>query len=124
MGHGNQKLFKDVRPQRLWLDSFSNHTCFLFLVMEKEYNSCYCTVTCIQFNPMDDNQFISGSLDAKVRIWNIPDRYVVDWTDLHEMVTAACYTPDAQVTLLLNFISPLHLIITFYQNGLIINLIH
>ncbi|KAG6603658.1 WD repeat-containing protein 44 [Cucurbita argyrosperma subsp. argyrosperma] len=53
-------------------------------------------VTCIQFNPMDDNQFISGSLDAKVRIWNIPDRYVVDWTDLHEMVTAACYTPDAQ----------------------------
>ncbi|CAK9319981.1 unnamed protein product [Citrullus colocynthis] len=53
-------------------------------------------VTCIQFNPVDDDYFISGSLDAKVRIWNIPDRYVVDWTDLHEMVTAACYTPDGQ----------------------------
>ena len=59
-------------------------------------------VTCIHFNPMDEDYFISGSLDAKVRIWNIPDRQVVDWTDLHEMVTAACYTPDGQV-LLSNF---------------------
>ncbi|XP_058114592.1 uncharacterized protein LOC131257758 isoform X2 [Magnolia sinica] len=31
-------------------------------------------VTCIQFNPIDDQYFISGSLDAKVRIWSIPDR--------------------------------------------------
>lgn len=54
-------------------------------------------MTCIQFNPVDDNYFISGSLDAKVRIWSIPDHQVVDWNDLHEMVTAACYTPDGQV---------------------------
>lgn len=53
-------------------------------------------VTCIQFNPIDDGYFISGSLDAKVRIWSISDRQVVDWCDLHEMVTAACYTPDGQ----------------------------
>ncbi|CAH8363459.1 unnamed protein product [Eruca vesicaria subsp. sativa] len=53
-------------------------------------------VTCIQFNPVDDNYFISGSLDKKVRIWSIPDHQVVDWKDLHEMVTAACYTPDGQ----------------------------
>ncbi|KAL0333280.1 UNVERIFIED_CONTAM: WD repeat-containing protein 44 [Sesamum angustifolium] len=53
-------------------------------------------VTCIQFNPVDDNYFLSGSLDGKVRIWSIPDRHVVDWTDLHEMVTAASYTPDGQ----------------------------
>ncbi|XP_052207247.1 uncharacterized protein LOC127811426 [Diospyros lotus] len=53
-------------------------------------------VTCIQFNPVDDRYFISGSLDAKVRLWSIPDRQVVDWSDLHEMVTAACYTPDGQ----------------------------
>jgi WD40 repeat protein len=54
-------------------------------------------VTCIQFNPVDDNYFISGSLDAKVRLWSIPDRHVVDWIDFHEMVTAASYTPDGQV---------------------------
>ncbi|KAI3474090.1 hypothetical protein Pfo_028878 [Paulownia fortunei] len=49
-----------------------------------------------QFNPVDEDYFISGSLDAKVRIWSIPDRQVVDWTDVHEMVTAACYAPDGQ----------------------------
>ncbi|KAK9684183.1 hypothetical protein RND81_10G192300 [Saponaria officinalis] len=53
-------------------------------------------VTCIQFNPVNDDYFISGSLDAKVRVWSVPGRRVVDWTDLHEMVTAACYTPDGQ----------------------------
>ncbi|XP_065046986.1 uncharacterized protein LOC135678298 [Musa acuminata AAA Group] len=53
-------------------------------------------VTCIQFNPIDDRYFISGSLDSKVRIWSVPERQVVDWNDLHEMVTAACYTPDGQ----------------------------
>lgn len=56
-------------------------------------------VTCIQFNPIDDRYFISGSLDSKVRIWSIPDRQVVDWTDIHEMVTAVCYTPDGEVHL-------------------------
>lgn len=54
-------------------------------------------MTCIQFNPVDDRYFISGSLDEKVRIWSIPDRQVADWNDLHEMVTAASYTPDGQV---------------------------
>ncbi|XP_057778916.1 uncharacterized protein LOC130997569 [Salvia miltiorrhiza] len=53
-------------------------------------------VTCIQFNPVADNHFISGSLDGKLRIWSVPDRQVVDWTDVHEMVTAASYTPDGQ----------------------------
>ncbi|CAN1135239.1 WD repeat-containing protein 44 [Linum perenne] len=53
-------------------------------------------VTCIQFNPMNDQYFLSGSLDNKIRVWSIPDRQLVDWIDLHEMVTAVCYTPDGQ----------------------------
>ncbi|KHN16217.1 WD repeat-containing protein 44 [Glycine soja] len=53
-------------------------------------------VTCVQFNPMDEDYFITGSLDAKVRMWNIPARLVVDWIDIHEMVTAVSYTPDGQ----------------------------
>ncbi|KAJ4875621.1 Transducin/WD40 repeat-like superfamily protein [Raphanus sativus] len=40
--------------------------------------------------------FSHSDYDAKVRIWSIPDHQVVDWNDLHEMVTAACYTPDGQ----------------------------
>ncbi|KAB2044108.1 hypothetical protein ES319_D01G066700v1 [Gossypium barbadense] len=66
-------------------------------------------VTCIQFNPVDDKYFISGSLDAKVRIWSIPDRKVVDWNDLHEMVTAACYTPDGQGALVGSYKGSCHL---------------
>ncbi|GMH25534.1 hypothetical protein Nepgr_027377 [Nepenthes gracilis] len=72
---------------RLW--NLTGKTC-LKIFSHSDY------VTCIQFNPVDDRYFISGSLDAKVRIWSIPDRQVVDWNDLHEMVTAACYTPDGQ----------------------------
>lgn len=55
-------------------------------------------VTCIQFNPVDDNHFISGSIDGKVRIWAIPECHVVDWTDVREIVTAVCYRPDGQVS--------------------------
>ncbi|KAL8167311.1 hypothetical protein V2J09_008810 [Rumex salicifolius] len=72
---------------RLW--NLSSKSC-LQIFSHSDY------VTCIQFNPVDDRYFISGSLDCKVRIWSIPDRQVVDWKDLHEMVTAACYTPDGQ----------------------------
>ncbi|KAJ9182869.1 hypothetical protein P3X46_006816 [Hevea brasiliensis] len=72
---------------RLW--HLSSKTC-LKIFSHSDY------VTCIQFNPVDDRYFISGSLDARVRIWSIPDHQVVDWNDLHEMVTAACYTPDGQ----------------------------
>ena len=72
---------------RLW--NMSSQTC-LKVFSHSDY------VTCIQFNPVDDRYFISGSLDAKVRVWSIPDRQVVDWYDLHEMVTSACYTPDGQ----------------------------
>lgn len=55
-------------------------------------------MTCIQFNPVDDNYFISGSIDGKVRIWAVPDCQVVDWTDIRDIVTAVCYRPDGQVS--------------------------
>ncbi|GAB2215672.1 hypothetical protein Droror1_Dr00020067 [Drosera rotundifolia] len=54
---------------RLW--NLSSKTC-LKVFSHSDY------VTCIQFNPVDDRYFISGSLDAKARIWSIPDRQVVD----------------------------------------------
>ncbi|OMP08667.1 hypothetical protein COLO4_06236 [Corchorus olitorius] len=53
-------------------------------------------VTCVQFNPMDDDYFISGSIDGKVRIWAIPGCQVVDWTDVTDIVTAVCYHPDGK----------------------------
>lgn len=51
-------------------------------------------VTSISFNPVDDKYFVSGSLDGKIRLWNIPDLKVVDWVDIGEMVTSCTFTPD------------------------------
>ncbi|KAJ6804190.1 WD repeat-containing protein YMR102C-like [Iris pallida] len=53
-------------------------------------------VTCVQFNPVDDNYFISGSLDGKVRIWGVSETHVVDWADVRDIVTAICYRPDGE----------------------------
>jgi WD40 repeat protein len=47
---------------------------------------------------VDDKYFISGSLDNKIRIWNIPEHRVIDWTDMREMVTACTYTGDGSVS--------------------------
>ncbi|PIM97951.1 G-protein beta subunit [Handroanthus impetiginosus] len=53
-------------------------------------------VTCVEFNPVDDNHFISGSIDGKLRIWEVQGGRVVDWTDVREIVTAVCYSPDGK----------------------------
>ncbi|KAL2472835.1 Transducin/WD40 repeat-like superfamily protein [Forsythia ovata] len=85
----SQQLLSSSMDKTVRLWDLSSKSC-LKIFSHSDY------VTCIQFNPVDDRYFISGSLDGKVRIWSIPDRKVVDWNDLHEMVTAACYTPDGQ----------------------------
>lgn len=54
-------------------------------------------MTCIQFNPVNDDYFISGSIDGKVRIWAINSGQVVSWTDITDIVTAISYRPDGKV---------------------------
>ncbi|KAF8715547.1 hypothetical protein HU200_027206 [Digitaria exilis] len=53
-------------------------------------------VTCVQFNPIDERYFISGSLDGKVRIWDVLDRRVADWADTRNIITALSYQPDGK----------------------------
>ncbi|KAK4359822.1 hypothetical protein RND71_022051 [Anisodus tanguticus] len=53
-------------------------------------------VTCIQFNPINENIFISGSIDGKVRIWGVPEKRVLDWADVHDIVTAVAYQPNGK----------------------------
>ncbi|OEL24448.1 putative WD repeat-containing protein C3H5.08c [Dichanthelium oligosanthes] len=53
-------------------------------------------VTCVQFNPIDERYFISGSLDGKVRIWDVLDRRVTDWADTWNIITALSYQPDGK----------------------------
>ncbi|KAG5020488.1 hypothetical protein AAZX31_06G229600 [Glycine max] len=98
----SQRLLSSSMDKTVRLWHLSSKSC-LKVFSHSDY------VTCIQFNPVDDRYFISGSLDAKVRIWSIPDRQVVDWADLHEMVTAACYTPDGQGALVGTYKGRCHL---------------
>ncbi|KAL1206647.1 COMPASS-like H3K4 histone methylase component WDR5A [Cardamine amara subsp. amara] len=53
-------------------------------------------VTSVQFNPVNENCFMSGSIDGKVRIWNISGCNVVDWADLKDIISTVCYRPDGQ----------------------------
>ncbi|GJX38862.1 WD repeat-containing protein 44 [Tanacetum coccineum] len=53
-------------------------------------------VTCVEFNPVDDNYFISGSIDGKVRIWDVHSCHFIDWIDLGDIVTVVCYNPDGK----------------------------
>jgi len=39
-------------------------------------------VTAIAFHPRDDRYFLSGSLDGKLRLWNIPDKKVALWNEI------------------------------------------
>uniref|UniRef100_M4CND6 Anaphase-promoting complex subunit 4 WD40 domain-containing protein n=1 Tax=Brassica campestris TaxID=3711 RepID=M4CND6_BRACM len=85
----SQLLLSSSKDKTVRLWDIESQSC-LKLFAHNDY------VTCVQFNPLDEDYFISGSLDAKIRIWNISNRQVVEWTDLNEMVTAVCYTRDGQ----------------------------
>lgn len=57
------------------------------------------TVTCVQFNPVDERYFVSGSIDGKVRVWDVSEKRVVDWADTRRIITAVSYQPDAKVNI-------------------------
>lgn len=95
---------------KLLLSSIQSYTAYLvgllWFIVSKYINilvSIYVSplsaepVTCIQFNPVDDNYFITGSIDGKVRIWGVSEKRVVDWADVRDVITAICYQPDGSV---------------------------
>ncbi|WVZ75117.1 hypothetical protein U9M48_023204 [Paspalum notatum var. saurae] len=53
-------------------------------------------VTCIQFNPIDERYFVSGSIDGKVRVWDVSEKRVVDWADTRDIIAAVSYKPDGK----------------------------
>jgi len=126
-----ESMFKDV-PLRAYvghkgdvLDLCWSHTDWLLSSsMDKTVRLWYTTmneclrifahqdfVTAIDFNPVNDKYFVSGSLDGKLRLWNIPDHRVVDWVDIGEMVTAACFQSDGQCVVAGSYRGKCH----FYQ---------
>jgi WD40 repeat protein len=53
-------------------------------------------VPSIQFHPTDDRFFLAGSLDAKLRLWSIPDKNVAFTVTVPDMITAVSFTPDGK----------------------------
>jgi hypothetical protein len=53
-------------------------------------------VPSIQFHPTDDRFFLAGSLDAKLRLWSIPDKSVAFSTTVSDMITSVAFTPDGK----------------------------
>ncbi|MFS7933203.1 putative transcription factor WD40-like family [Helianthus anomalus] len=91
-GHVDDVLDLSWSRSRLLLSSSMDKTVRLW---DFETKNC---LKIFSHTDYDNDYFISGSLDAKVRIWNIPDRHVVDWIDLHEMITAVGYSNDGKVS--------------------------
>uniref|UniRef100_A0A914LXY7 WD repeat-containing protein 44 n=1 Tax=Meloidogyne incognita TaxID=6306 RepID=A0A914LXY7_MELIC len=68
-------------------------------------NECLCSfqhvdfVSCIAFMPKDDRYFISGSLDGKIRLWNIPEKRVIIWNEVEEVkkfITAITFVKNGK----------------------------
>ena len=64
-----------------------NYGLFFFLFFRKECLCCFQHidfVTAICFHPRQDQYFLSGSLDGKLRLWNIPDKKVALWNEVSD----------------------------------------
>ena len=65
-----------------------------------DYQTCLCTfshpdcVSSVCFHPTDDQYFITGCLDGRVRVWSIQSKKVVWWHQLKVSVTAVGFTKD------------------------------
>lgn len=84
-GHSADVLDVAWSKNHFLLSSSMDKTVRLWHVTRVE---CLCTfrhidfVTTIQFHPRDDRYFLSGSLDGKLRLWNIPDKRVTLWNEV------------------------------------------
>lgn len=55
-------------------------TAFPNCLQDKQYQLSNLEIVC--FVLQDDRYFLSGSLDGKIRLWNIPDKKVALWNEL------------------------------------------
>ncbi|XP_073141362.1 uncharacterized protein [Henckelia pumila] len=98
-GHSGEILDLAWSPSNHLLSASTDKTVRLWKVGSDEclgvFHHCN-YVTCVQFNPVDESCFISGSIDGKVRIWGVHKKRVEDWANIRDLVTAVCYQPNGK----------------------------
>jgi WD40 repeat protein len=54
------------------------------------------SVASVAFHPKEDRFFISGGVDKKLRMWDITDGRVKEWSQAPDAITATRFTPDGK----------------------------
>ncbi|XP_070539209.1 WD repeat-containing protein 44-like isoform X2 [Ptychodera flava] len=94
-GHTGDVLDVSWSKNYFILSSSMDKTVRLWHISRRECLCCFQHidfVTAIAFHPRDDRYFLSGSLDGKLRLWNIPDKKVALWNEVDgqtKLITAA-----------------------------------
>lgn len=101
-GHTADLLDLSWSKNYFLLSSSMDKTVRLWHISRKECLCCFQHidfVTAIAFHPRDDRYFLSGSLDGKLRLWNIPDKKVALWNEVDgqtKLITAANFCQNGK----------------------------
>lgn len=101
-GHTSDLLDVSWSKNYFILSSSMDKTVRLWHISRRECLCCFQHidfVTAIAFHPRDDRYFLSGSLDGKLRLWNIPDKKVALWNEVDgqtKLITAANFCENGK----------------------------
>ncbi|XP_002763240.1 WD repeat-containing protein 44 [Callithrix jacchus] len=101
-GHTADLLDLSWSKNYFLLSSSMDKTVRLWHISRRECLCCFQHidfVTAIAFHPRDDRYFLSGSLDGKLRLWNIPDKKVALWNEVDgqtKLITAANFCQNGK----------------------------
>lgn len=101
-GHTSDLLDVSWSKNYFLLSSSMDKTVRLWHITRNECLCCFQHidfVTAIVFHPRDDRYFLSGSLDGKLRLWNIPDKKVAVWNEVDgqtKLITAANFCQNGK----------------------------